>query len=87
MSEKKILKGRTAIIDTDSALSFFKRQNAGGVSISKSMLSSATGVSMQNRKNWQEKGSSMLGFILTLHEQTGYPLEQIIKDISDEQAT
>lgn len=87
MSKKKIVKNRIAVIDSDSALKFFKRQNGGGISISKSILSDLTGVSMATRKNWQNTGSKMLGYILTLHEETGYPLEQIIKEIIHENET
>lgn len=82
MSDKKVIKDRNAVIDIKGALDFYKHQNKGH-RLNRKMLSEATGISIQNMTNWSSKENKTLGFILTLHEQTGYPIDQIIKDVSN----
>lgn len=80
--EKQIKKEREAIVDFKGALDFYEHTNKGH-RLSRKLLAEQTGVSAANMTNWAKKGNKMLGFLLTLHEQTGFPLEQIIKDVQE----
>lgn len=85
MSRKSepIIKDREAVVDFKEALRFYEYKNEGH-ELKKGLICKSTGVSYQTLANWSQKGNKLLGFILSLHEATGYPLEKIIKDITNE---
>ena len=82
MSEKKIIKNRVAVLDIKSALKFYKKEN-GKTLMTRGELAVETGISLQTRINYEKRDSKILGFILNLHESTGYPLEKIIKETTN----